>query len=179
MTRRRGRALAIIGSGIILLGAMTATFVRSGYRVNLTPSFPLGLWRIAQLGRPVRVGDTVFICPPRDSSAVMIGRKRHYLPRGRCPSGTAPLIKTVVAAGGQVVRIVGRVVVDGRPLARSRICSRDAAGRPMTVWPGGVVPEGEVFLHSDYVGSYDSRYFGPLPASGILGLAEPVLTFTP
>ncbi|MGO7748441.1 conjugal transfer protein TraF, partial [Rhizobium ruizarguesonis] len=26
---------------------------------------------------------------------------------------------------------------------------------------------------------YDSRYFGPLPVSGILGLAQKVLTYAP
>ena len=49
----------------------------------------------------------------------------------------------------------------------------------MTPWSGGIVPKGELFLHSDFVGSYDSRYFGPLPADGILGLARETLTFTP
>jgi len=39
--------------------------------------------------------------------------------------------------------------------------------------------DGTLFLHSDFVGSYDSRYFGPLPAEGTLGLAQEVLTFAP
>lgn len=168
-----------MGSGMMLLGAIAGAFAFGGYRLNLTPSFPLGLWRIAPLGRPVRVGDTVFICPPIGSPAVVLGRKRDYLPRGLCPSGTAPLIKTIVAVGGQVVRINRRIAIDGKLLPCSTVRILDAAGRPMTVWPGGVVPAGEVFLHSDFEASYDSRYFGPLPASGILGLAEPVLTFTP
>ncbi|MCB1419113.1 MAG: S26 family signal peptidase, partial [Notoacmeibacter sp.] len=45
--------------------------------------------------------------------------------------------------------------------------------------PGGVVPPDTVFLHSTLRGSYDSRYFGPILAAGILGLAKPVFTFTP
>jgi len=43
--------------------------------------------------------------------------------------------------------------------------------------PGGVVPSGYLFLHSSFASSYDSRYFGPVPATGLLGLARPVLTF--
>jgi type IV secretory pathway protease TraF len=35
------------------------------------------------------------------------------------------------------------------------------------------------FLHSSFTASFDSRYFGPLPTSGILGLAESVLTYAP
>ncbi|RUW00077.1 conjugal transfer protein TraF, partial [Mesorhizobium sp. M1A.F.Ca.IN.022.05.2.1] len=38
---------------------------------------------------------------------------------------------------------------------------------------------GFLFLHSDFAGSYDSRYFGPIPASGLLGRARPLLTFQP
>ncbi|MFZ1812823.1 MAG: conjugal transfer protein TraF, partial [Rhizobiaceae bacterium] len=32
---------------------------------------------------------------------------------------------------------------------------------------------------SDFAGSYDSRYFGPIPGTGLLGRARPVLTFDP
>lgn len=175
---RQGRARAIVGAGAILLGSMAAAFAWGGYRVNFTPSYPLGLWQIETLDRPVAVGDRVFICPP-SSPAVDLARERGYLPRGLCPAGAAPLIKTVAALAGQSIRIEGQVIIDDMPLAASTVHARDAEGRPMTPWTGGVVPEGEVFLHSDFVGSYDSRYFGPLPADGILGLAREILTFTP
>jgi type IV secretory pathway protease TraF len=49
----------------------------------------------------------------------------------------------------------------------------------MPVHRGGTVEADALFLHSDFVGSYDSRYFGPLPAEGVLGLAQEVLTFAP
>jgi len=174
----RGRALAIIGAGAVLLGAMAAAFAWGGYRVNFTPSYPRGLWRIETLNRPVEVGDRVFICPPSGPD-VDLARERFYLPRGLCPAGTAPLIKTVVALAGQSIRVEGQVIIDDVPLAASTVHAQDAEGRPMTPWSGDIVPEGELFLHSDSVGSYDSRYFGPIPADGILGLAREVLTFTP
>ena len=177
MTRPR-RVLAIIGAAAVLLGSMAAAFAWGGYRVNFTPSYPLGLWQIETLDRPVAVGDRVFICPP-SGPAVDLARERFYLPSGLCPAGTAPLIKTVVALAGQSIRISGQVIIDDVPLAASIVYAQDAEGRPMTPWSGGIVPEGELFLHSDSVGSYDSRYFGPLPAAGILGLAREILTFTP
>ena len=175
---RRGRALAIIGAGAVLLGSMAAAFEWGGYRVNFTPSYPLGIWQIQALDRLAAVGDRVFICPP-SGPAVDLARARFYLPRGLCPAGTAPLIKTVVALAGQSIRVEGQVIIDDVPLAASTVHAQDAEGRPMKPWMGGIVPLGEVFLHSDFVGSYDSRYFGPLPAAGILGLAREVLTFTP
>lgn len=174
---RQGRALAIIGAGAVLLGSMAAAFAWGGYRVNFTPSYPVGFWQIQTLDRPVAVGDRVFICPP-SGPAVDLARERFYLPGGLCPAGTAPLIKTVVALAGQSIRVEGQVIIDDVPLAASTVHAQDAEGRPMKPWKGGIVPMGEVFLHSDFVGSYDSRYFGPLPAAGILGLAREVLTFT-
>ena len=175
---RQGRALANIGAGAVLLGSMAAAFAWGGYRVNFTPSYPLGIWQIETLDRPAAVGDRVFICPP-SGPAVDLARARFYLPRGLCPAGTAPLIKTVVALAGQSIRVENQVIIDDVPLAASTVYAQDAEGRPMTPWSGGIVPKRELFLHSDFVGSYDSRYFGPLPADGILGLAREILTFTP
>ncbi|WP_244622018.1 S26 family signal peptidase [Neomesorhizobium albiziae] len=73
------------------------------------------------------------------------------------------------------------VMTDGRLLAHSEVHRTDAESRALVPFAGRIVPAGKLFLHSDYPGSYDSRYFGPAPApaSGVLGLAVPVLTFEP
>ena len=149
-----------------------------GYRINLTPSEPLGLWRIVKLDRPAAVGDLVFICPPQ-TSAMRQARMRGYLRAGLCPGGIAPLIKTVIAVAGQRVEVGASVNVDGRPVTYSGLAQRDGQSRPMTPFAGGIVPVDYVFLHSRFAGSYDSRYFGPIPAAGILGLAQEVLTYAP
>ena len=175
---RRAKALATVGAGVVVLALLGGTFDLGGYRVNLTPSYPLGLWQVEPLDRTATVGDRVFICLP-SGPAVELARERGYLPGGLCPAGAAPLIKTIVAMSGQVIRIDDQVVIDGIPLASSRVVWRDGEGRRMAPWTGGPVPAGEVFLHSDFAASYDSRYFGPVPTTGILGLAQEILTFTP
>ncbi|MDL2403158.1 MULTISPECIES: conjugative transfer signal peptidase TraF [Rhizobium] len=149
-----------------------------GYRINLTPSEPLGLWRIVSLDRPASVGDLVFICPPQTAS-MREARARGYLRVGSCPGDVAPLIKTIIATAGQRVEIGAHVTIDGRPIPFSDLAERDGEGRPITAFPGGVVPAGSVFLYSAFRSSYDSRYFGPLAASGIIGLAQEVLTYAP
>ena len=160
-----------------LLAAIVAAAF-GGYRINLTPSQPLGLWHIVRLERAAEVGDLVFICPPQ-TAAIQEARSRGYLRSGLCPSGVAPLIKTVIAVAGQRVEVAASVRVDGRDVARSKLADQDGQGRSLTPAGGGIVPAGSVFLHSAFAGSYDSRYFGPLPASGILGLAQQVLTYAP
>lgn len=149
-----------------------------GFRLNMTPSYPLGLWRIEAMDRPLAIGDLIFICPP-DNEAFAVGRERGYLRRGLCPGWFSPLIKTVVALPGQQVNIVNIVTVDGQALPNSTVRTADAEGRGLDPWSGGIVPSGALFLSSQFAGSYDSRYFGPIPASGLLGLARPVLTFDP
>lgn len=156
---------------IVLLGGQ-------GFRINLTPSAPLGLWRIVRPDRPILVGDLIFICPPK-TAAMREARVRGYLRFGLCAGRVAPLIKTVVAASGQVIEIRDDVRVDGRPLPHSRVARVDGQGRETVPYDGGVVPPGMVFLYSEFPGSFDSRYFGPLPMEGILGLAREVWTYAP
>jgi len=161
--------------------ALPLTFAGTGmlgYRVNLTPSEPLGLWRIVALHRPAGVGDVVFICPPQ-TAEMEEARHRGYLHSGLCPGGYAPLIKTVVAIEGARLMIGGAVTIDGHVLEHSDVRRMDGAGRLMWAFAGITVPAGEVFVHSPFPASFDSRYFGPIPASGILGRAEEVLTYAP
>ncbi len=175
MRRRVLLFLAGVGGAI---AALVAIAYFGGFRLNLTPSEPLGLWRIVALQRPVETGDLVFICPPVTASFEE-ARRRGYVRRGLCPRGFAPLIKTVAALPGQHVEIGANVTVDGRLLPSSTVLSSDGEGRPITPFKTGIVPLRNLFLHSSFARSYDSRYFGPVPDMGLLGLARPVLTFEP
>lgn len=174
MRRRLLLFLACVGG---MIAGLAAIAYMGGFRLNLTPSEPLGLWRIVTQ-RPVKAGDLVFICPPPTASFEE-ARRRRYVRRGLCPGGFAPLIKTVAALPGQHVEIGANVTVDGRPLASSIVRASDGEGRPITPFKTGIVPLRNLFLHSSFASSYDSRYFGPVPDTGLLGLARPVLTFNP
>lgn len=182
--RRRRRtsgarpAVLILAAAAMALGGIVGGAWFGEFRINLTPSEPIGLWRIEPLDRPAATGDLVFICPPV-SVISEFGMDRGYFRTGLCPSGTAPLIKTVAAVSGAHVDIGKDLTIDGTPLPSSRLSPRDGAGRALVPWSGGIVPAGYVFLHSPFAGSYDSRYFGPIPAAGVLGAARPVLTWKP
>ncbi|RUV66111.1 conjugative transfer signal peptidase TraF [Mesorhizobium sp. M5C.F.Cr.IN.023.01.1.1] len=175
---RRHRAITIILIAVAGLVALAGIAWLGGLRLNLTRSYPLGLWRIERLERPPAVGDLIFICPP-DTAAFRMARQRFYLGQGLCPGWFSPLIKTVVATEGQAIAIGAEVSIDGRILPHSDVQPGDAAGRALTAFAGGQIPAGFLFLHSDFAGSYDSRYFGPIPAAGLLGRAHPLLTFDP
>lgn len=178
MRRQCRNAFVVLGFATALTACVAAAGTWGGYRLNMTWSYPLGLWRIEPMRREPKVGDLAFICPP-STPAFDLAFERGYLPRGLCPGGTGPLIKTLAALAGQDIVVDDRVHIDGLPLENSDLRSADAQGRALPAFAGGVVPAGHVFLHSRFPGSYDSRYFGPIPANGILGFARPILTFSP
>ena len=176
MTRRQAACLVLASGGLVATLVMIGGW--GGLRLNLTPSHSLGLWRIVPLDRAATVGDLVFVCPPRNAvfeQAVARG----YLRRGLCPDWVGPLIKIVAAGEGQRVAVGRSVAIDGQPLEHSDVRPVDGEGRALLPWPGGVVPPGHLYIHSSFAGSYDSRYFGPVPVEGVLGRAVPVLTFGP
>jgi conjugative transfer signal peptidase TraF len=174
----RTRAAVAIMLALAIVPALPGVAYLAGLRVNLTPSYPLGLWRVEPLGRHVAVGDRIFICPP-PTPAFALARARGYLRHGLCPGWFSPLIKTVVALAGQHVIIDGSITIDGVQLAHSFVRPLDGEGRALAPASSGEVPTGQLFLFSEFAGSYDSRYFGPIPADGVLGLARPLLVFTP
>lgn len=178
MSRQRRRACVTLSGSAGLLIVLFAAGWIGGLRVNTTPSEPLGLWRIVPLTRAARSGETVFVCPP-DNVTMREARQRGYLRRGLCPCGFGPLIKTVIAVAGQRVDVTDRIAIDGVPIPGSRIMEKDAQGRSLRHDQSGMVRPGEVYLHSEFIGSWDSRYFGPVPVSGVLGLAQEVLTYAP
>ncbi|MUZ60589.1 conjugative transfer signal peptidase TraF [Agrobacterium vitis] len=178
MSRQRRRACVTLSVSAGLLIVLFAAGWIGGLRVNTTPSEPLGLWRIVPLTRAARSGETVFVCPP-DNVTMREARQRGYLRPGLCPGGFGPLIKTVIAVAGQRVDVTDRVAIDGLPIPRSRIIEKDAQGRSLRHDLSGMVRAGEVYLHSDFISSWDSRYFGPVPVSGVLGLGQEVLTYAP
>ena len=174
----RSRSITVVATSLMMLGTFVGVGFISGLRINLSPSYPLGLWRIEPLARDPAVGDRVFICPPQ-IPAFEVARERCYLGHGLCPGWFSPLIKTVVAVAGQYVVVDGHITVDGAHLTDSSVRSTDGQGRALTPARSGIVPQGQLFLFSEFAGSYDSRYFGPIPAAGVLGLAHPLLVFAP
>ena len=120
----------------------------------------------------------MFLCPPTTAVFAEAWR-RGYLRRGLCAGGVAPLIKAVAALPGQRVDITEHVLIDGRPVPASSVWRTDGEGRAIKPDAGGVVPPHHLFLHSPVESSYDSRYFGSVPDSGLLGLARPVFTVDP
>ena len=89
--RQQWMVVIVIATGVVVAITVLVAGAAAGYRLNMTPSEPLGVWRIRPLERPPAVGDLVFICPP-ETEMFSEARARGYLRRGVCPTGDAPLI---------------------------------------------------------------------------------------
>ena len=123
--------------------------------------------RAGSLSRPLSVSSIVLVPLPTEAAA--LAAQRGYLPT------RVPLLKRVGAVAPQEVCIAGGIVrIDGVPLAAALLADR--WGRPLPSWQQcRRLEPGELFLLSvTNPSSFDSRYFGPVAASAVIGVAHPV-----
>lgn len=150
-------------------------FVSFGFRFNLTASMPLGLYRFVP--GPMERGALVAACLPPETARE--GRRRGYLRRGWCPGGVSAVLKRIGAVGSEVVVVSpDGVFVAGVPLQAAAPRS-DRRGRPLLPVPAGEYPlaPGELWLYTSEPRSWDSRYYGPVEVSSVLGRVQPVWLF--
>jgi conjugative transfer signal peptidase TraF len=167
MIARRATLLSVIaGVALIVAPAWSPSNIRLIW--NASASVPIGLYRIVP-GNNVGVTDLAVVMPPAELAMFLDARR--YLPRG------LPLIKRVLALGGSTVCRRGSAIIAyggiyGQALARDR------RGRPLPDWQGcRTLHDGEAFfMNWDSPDSFDSRYFGPLPVTTIVGRAIPIWT---
>ena len=151
--------------------------MRAGLRIVVTPSLPLGVYQI-HVGAPTR-GDLVLACLPEPVARFALGRG--YLWEGSCPGGDVPLAKMMAAVAGDTVTVTSAgLAINGRSVPNSLPRDRDSMGRPLSSQPRGayLVRNSEVWLAAPYHPlSFDSRYFGPVPAAGVVARLDPLWTW--
>ena len=175
-SRLRARIVLAALSACGLAALAWASFVQPLPRLVYNPSDSVaaGWYRIDPLDhragllpRPLSVGSIVLVPLPAEAAA--LAAQRSYLPT------RVPLLKRVGAVAPQHVCIVaGQVRIDGVPMAAA--LPADRLGRPLPSWQlCRRLEAGELFLLSvTNPASFDSRYFGPVSASAVIGVARPV-----
>lgn len=171
-------AMIVAAAVATVTAAGTAAAFAGGYRWNTTASMPLGLWRVHKTDR-IQRGDIVWVCPP-NTETFRQARRYGFVPDGYCPGGFNPLLKPIAAVAGDRVEVSSQGIrVNGRMIPRSAPAPKDGHGRLLPRIPhrSFTVRAETVWLVSSYnPASFDSRYFGPVPTSGITGVATPVAT---
>ncbi|MDP3750774.1 MAG: S26 family signal peptidase [Polaromonas sp.] len=136
---------------------------------NPTDSVPGGWYRVGSIDNAasLHVGSIVLARLP--AHVALFAGQRGYLP------SDVPILKRVGAVAPQSVCVRGQIVrIDDAVVATAR--TEDGARRRLQAWPQcRTLAAGELFLLSDTnSASFDSRYFGPIAASAVLGLARPL-----
>ena len=130
----------------------------TGSVFNISTSMPATVYQAGhgQLGTIARV------CAPIPN---------RNLQRGFCPDGSMPLLKRVVATHGDSVNITDAgVLINGRPLPDSKPSIAGSHGQLLPKLRGTiVVRDGEVWLSGEHINSFDSRYFGAVALTSLIG----------
>ncbi|MCU9103916.1 S26 family signal peptidase [Pseudomonas aeruginosa] len=175
-SRLRARIVLAGLSACGLAALAWASFVHPLPRLIYNPSdsVAVGWYRVdplsngtGSLPRPLSVGSIVLTTLPPDAAA--LAAQRGYLP------ARVPLLKRVGAVAPQEVCIAGGIVrIDGVPVAAA--LPADRLGRPLpSLQLCRRLQPGELFLLSaTNPASFDSRYFGPVSAFAVIGVAHPI-----
>ncbi|MPZ44226.1 MAG: S26 family signal peptidase [Betaproteobacteria bacterium] len=165
-SRRPSRIAIAATAGIGLAALAWSTLATPSLQLiyNVSDSVPIGWYRI----RPAHdwhVGSIVLAKVP--AAFRRLAAERSYLPIH------VPILKRIGAVSPQHVCILGRVVyIDFVPIAT--ILEADRLSRRMPAWAAcRRLTRDELFLLSvDNPASFDSRYFGPIQASTVIGRAD-------
>jgi conjugative transfer signal peptidase TraF len=167
-TRRLVVALICLGIAALAWPSVHTPVARIVY--NPSDSVPRGWYRIGPADS-LRVGSIVLAWLPADAAA--LAAQRGYLPE------RIPLLKRIGAMEPQQVCTEGRIVrIDGVALATA--LKADGQGRSLPIWQQcRPLLDGELFLLSTTnPASFDSRYFGPVDVSTVIGYAQPLWTWS-
>ena len=109
-----------------------------------------------------------FIVPPLGRAYAALRTKR--------PDAYIILKRLAAMPGDTVCNHTGEFRVNGHFLGVAQ--TKDRAGVALPQWRGcRALRAGEYFVFSNRIpNSYDSRYYGPVPASNIVGVYEPLWT---
>ena len=145
-----------------------------GFRVNITESYPEGVYRL--VSKDWKKRDLVEVCLPDPIKNIAVDRG--YLRKeGRC-GGYPPVIKKVAGIEGDYVEISQIVSINGMALENTIVKTTDDQGRELAKAESGAVEKDHVWLISTFSDiSYDSRYFGAISEEYVIGKLEPLWIF--
>lgn len=166
MSRRHIVAVATLAVSTLVATAVADLPTRLVW--NATASVPIGFYTV-ETSDALEVPELVALMPPEPLEQFMV--ERGYIVRG------VPLLKRVLGLPGQrVCRNGATITIDGVEMGDA--LDRDRMGRDLPVWQGcRIIRDGELFLMNGKIrDSLDGRYFGPVPASSVIGRALPLWT---
>ncbi|MBU1343512.1 MAG: conjugative transfer signal peptidase TraF [Proteobacteria bacterium] len=177
--KNRFKKVAGISVTVFSITVMTGYLLfESGLRFNLTPSLPIGVWKIDKNFIRIEKGDYVWFTPTREIAD--FGIQRGYLEENKsCPNYSIPLLKQVYGLPGDSYSFFDDIVrINNLPVENAKRRKTDSKGRPMPKILDGIVQRDRIFVLTLHSLSFDSRYFDTIPMENVIGTAKPVLVWT-
>lgn len=167
---KRPRALRTLLWGFlpVVAAALAATALPTTIIHNPSPSLPIGFY--ARTSDAPAVGRIIAFHVPELGRAYAAAHVAQLIRSG--------IIKRIAAGQGDRVCTTGPegLAINGKAVAP--IVQADRFGRPLPHWRAcRTLSAGEYFVFSDRIpNSYDSRYYGPVRSSDIIGTFRPIWT---
>lgn len=122
-------------------------------------------------------GQTIVFCPP-DAKLFCVAKAKGILKEGRCAGSYTPLLKEVVGVPGDRVSYSTVISINGLRIANSTIQHSPDLPHLKDLPRSFTIPDGQVFVMSRYSNqSFDSRYFGSIPATNVQSIVIPLWNF--
>ena len=162
--------VALLAIMILAIAALMRPADHSDTRLfNDSASVPLGFW--SRVKTPIVPGVVIGFHPPEAAMTYV----RQHMPE----YASKKLIQkyVVATAGDRICRAGGAFSVNGTVLGQAALADRE--GNPLPAWQGcHVLTAGQVAVFSNRIpNSFDSRYYGAIPAANIIGVYRPVWTW--
>lgn len=162
---------------LAFMGATAEIGYCAGWRLNLTASEPLGLYRLQPLGiAPIPRGTRIEFCPPAWVTPIAYP----FYMSGDCPSGGRAMLKTVLGVpGDQISATEEGLTINGTqvPGSASRLRSIRYSEILLPRFRETLVLQsGQYWVYGSgerpelAALSFDSRYYGPIRVEWIRGL---------
>jgi len=160
---------------LVMTLAACCVCVVTGFGINVSRSMPLGFYQRVSTTH-IQRGDTVAAC--LNDPIAQEGLKQGYLHYGRCPSHTAPVLKKVIALPNDTVWLSdGGITVNHHFYSAPRQGVDDKP--PIKRFVGVGKYQGGYWLYgaSAPKQSWDSRYFGAVLPTQIIGVYQRIEIF--
>ncbi|MFI3247097.1 MAG: S26 family signal peptidase [Ferrimonas sp.] len=167
------RNLAILAGTSTI--AATIAFGLFDYRLNVTPSYPLGIYQLER--RAPELGELTLTCPPQNhvvsygiGSGFIPSPKQTFWMHAPCPY-SLPVMKRVAALGG------ARITIKGEWLEINGLPSSLMLNQVPTYHVAYELKPNEALLLAEHKDSFDGRYWGPSNADEFHGTMRPIFIF--
>ena len=166
---------AIMATLLISIIAVGLLFHAMDFRVNLTESIPVGLYRITSVDA---IKDAYVIFCPDDRQSFRLGKDRGYIDHGLGCGGYGYLMKKMVAVSGDILSVTPEgVFVNQTLIPFSKPKLADGMNRTLPQWQILDYPlkEDEVMtMTNQSEWSFDGRYYGLVHTRQIKGMITPI-----